>query len=1603
MAGKIPAGTFNTRLNLDGDQSVKTLRQLKTEVSALTSGWKAQEAQLKSSGDALGAAKTKYEGLSASVKHQEDYISKLRSEQSKLDTSTNKGSEDFAKMEKQIAAATVKLESMSSQQSRAKSSMDYYKSGVAEAQKELTRISETSKSYVTRLQAEGKATQAAKAEAYGLGSQYSKMETIYRAQVTELNKIATASGKSSEAYAKQSVRVNETATKMAQAKTRMGELNAEIKKANPSPFTKLREALTKTNDTAKKTESIFGKVLGANIVSNAVTNAWGAITAKIGEAKTAGMEYLKEQDQMNAVWLTLTGNAKAGQQMVDMTNQLSVGFGQDVDLVNELNQQFYHVLDNEPATKKLTSAVLTMGDAVGLSSENLKNLGLNFTHMMSSSLLQLGDFNHITDALPMYGEALLKYEQKVQKNSKLTMSELRKEMSAGKISAKDAEVVMEQLGDKYHDASENLMKTIPGMERVIAARMPALVGDIEKPIMNMQNPLLGTISKWVQDPKTDAEFTKVGKAASKGLSTVSKAFSEAFHLGSGTAALDTMMDKFAGGITKASNSIADHAPQIKTFFSTMFEAGKSTAKLSWAILADGMKVLEPPLKALGDFADAHPKLFGNLAAGLIVYNTAARHLPVQGFLNLILGSGAEGKIGLLERATSLVSKLASVGTGATRTLESGVETAGADVAASTGSRMANRTAQTSMLAKVGNTAGVLAGVGTVVDVGSSIVDSLTSGKTQAKIKAASKGTGAVIGGGIGAALGSIIPGAGTLAGAGIGSAIGDALGSTKIAQSWAKSIHDTVKKATAGIKVSTPKMNLDDKALGNQFSKYAKSLSKKMVVSISTDTNSLKKASASVSSTYTKMQKSVDSYYKKKEAGAAADLKKLVANGTLTQKQADAQMAKLKKTDAAEAKSKKSAYAEMQKSATSYYAQAIKIDNGNTKTMEAAAKKYGKNTVQYEKVKNAELLKAYKSYAATYVKQEMSSNSKVTVSVKAGATQQTKLLQKLTKDKGKLTLQQLNNTAKNAKAEYTAAVKPAQQARDQVIKAAQSKYNSTVKTAKHEYKDLDTISKSQYKDIVAKAKAQRTDVVDAANDQYKKTTKHANNQYSSVKKAIDKQKDESVRMQRAQMTGVTGYATTQSKSVVSHATKQANSSLKANHAQAKGTHSIFGVLASWFNKLVSRLGGEKVSVDRASYTYSPVSGLAYASGGVVGNVNTALVGEAGPELRYSPYSGKVDLLGSHGAEFASVKPGESILNAADTKRLLSGTYTGTLPGYATGTSSITSFLSKLKSGASSIFDKVTDATTSAIDAIKHPVETLKKLTASIFNVNSVSGVGSLQRAVSAGQRDKSINAMANMFDKIKKAFDAGNDSAGGSQSNPGGSGVKRWKSLVKKALKANGFAATASQVSAWLRVIARESNGNPKAVNNWDSNAKAGHPSKGLVQTIDSAFQAYAFPGHKHIFNGYDDLLAGINYMKHIYGSGASAFRRVSGSEGYANGGFANTASIFGEDGLEAAIPLSSLKSSRGYEMLGKTAAAMAARDNVSASNGSGDVSAKLDKLITLMTTLVNDGVNETIEAHFHAYLDKHEMTKEMVEPITIEQNRRNRATARQKGKITWS
>ena len=151
----------------------------------------------------------------------------------------------------------------------------------------------------------------------------------------------------------------------------------------------------------------------------------------------------------------------------------------------------------------------------------------------------------------------------------------------------------------------------------------------------------------------------------------------------------------------------------------------------------------------------------------------------------------------------------------------------------------------------------------------------------------------------------------------------------------------------------------------------------------------------------------------------------------------------------------------------------------------------------------------------------------------------------------------------------------------------------------------------------------------------------------------------------------------------------------------------------------------------------------------------------------------------------------------------------------------------------------------------------------------------------------------------------------------GGSGVERWRNVAIRALKMTGQYST-SNLNALLNQMRTESNGNPKAINNWDINAKNGTPSKGLLQVIDPTFRQYAMPGlNSNIYDPLSNILASIRYALSRYGSLSAAYRGV----GYANGGIITKEHIarVGEGNKEeVVIPLtgSGLKRSRAMQLL---------------------------------------------------------------------------------------
>lgn len=67
--------------------------------------------------------------------------------------------------------------------------------------------------------------------------------------------------------------------------------------------------------------------------------------------------------------------------------------------------------------------------------------------------------------------------------------------------------------------------------------------------------------------------------------------------------------------------------------------------------------------------------------------------------------------------------------------------------------------------------------------------------------------------------------------------------------------------------------------------------------------------------------------------------------------------------------------------------------------------------------------------------------------------------------------------------------------------------------------------------------------------------------------------------------------------------------------------------------------------------------------------------------------------------------------------------------------------------------------------------------------------------------------------------------------------------------------------------IMRESGGNPRAINLWDSNAQRGDPSRGIMQTIGSTFERYRDPRlPDDIYDPVANIVAGINYIRARYG-----------------------------------------------------------------------------------------------------------------------------------------
>ncbi len=135
----------------------------------------------------------------------------------------------------------------------------------------------------------------------------------------------------------------------------------------------------------------------------------------------------------------------------------------------------------------------------------------------------------------------------------------------------------------------------------------------------------------------------------------------------------------------------------------------------------------------------------------------------------------------------------------------------------------------------------------------------------------------------------------------------------------------------------------------------------------------------------------------------------------------------------------------------------------------------------------------------------------------------------------------------------------------------------------------------------------------------------------------------------------------------------------------------------------------------------------------------------------------------------------------------------------------------------------------------------------------VKGIGGMISKIGGSVIDKVWSMLGSVFSS------GGGDGGGGAAAGPQ---LDAW---IRTAMAFAGV--DASWYSGLLTLIMRESGGNPNAINLWDSNAQAGYPSRGLMQTIPQTFAANRDPRlPDDIVHPIANIVAGINYIKRRYG-----------------------------------------------------------------------------------------------------------------------------------------
>ena len=527
MAASDIQQTMSTKIKVDQQEAANQVENLTNKFKDLTAQWKAEQATAKASGDSVGAAKARYEGLSKALEVQRQKVEQLnrqREDQRRLiqssATVTKDQTDELSRLDRALTSATNKMTSLTNQQARARRSYEYTSSGLKELRNDYYTNNRAVDSHIEKLKAEGNTVEAQKVKLAGLKSSLVNLAKQQEATKKLADEAAKSEGKNSATYRRRITDYNEVSATLSKTSKRYDELRAaEIKAGNVSTggLAKMRDkflgvySAEKQATTQAKTmgEVMKGSFLGT-FASNLAQNAIMAITGKMHDLIAAGKQYNIEQDTMKTVWHSLTTQApRDGQKMLDFINKLSQHSIYSSETVNKLAQSFYHVDSSVKHAKDWTNDFIRLGSTMHMTNAQLAEAGEQFSKIVAGGKASQEDLNVMINRFPMFGEA-------IQKATGKSMAQLQQLSQQGKLTSKDFVKAMDYLGKKYKSGQAEAMTSYMGMSMYLKSRFSKLAGDVEKSNFRMSKSAKNAMVQVTSDHAME-QYAKAISSALAGL------------------------------------------------------------------------------------------------------------------------------------------------------------------------------------------------------------------------------------------------------------------------------------------------------------------------------------------------------------------------------------------------------------------------------------------------------------------------------------------------------------------------------------------------------------------------------------------------------------------------------------------------------------------------------------------------------------------------------------------------------------------------------------------------------------------------------------------------------------------------------------------------------------------------------------------------------------------------------------------------------------------------------------------------------------------------------------------------------------------------------